>query len=147
MFPWSLDLGPWIFSLLIVRQPTLVPPSSQRLDELDGDRQALASQLGLGALGLQPFPAGIDDFEVAHNAASITVGRQFSGAARVCHGPVLRLRLRRKMMNAGEAVFDFAECDEDLLAIFCNRFLVSGLGALVGRAVAAPGEEGQRNAG
>ena len=63
-----------------------------------------------------------------------------------CHGAILRRGLGGQMMNAGQAVLNFPEGDEDLLAVLGHGLLVGGLGAFVVGAVAASGKDGQRQA-
>src|SRR5213078_3750778 len=114
------------------------------LDELDGVGETLARELGATALGLKGVAAGVNDFEVTDEAGAIAFGGQVGGAAGIGHGAVLRGGLVRKVMDSREAVFDVAESDEDLLAVFGHSLLVRGLRAMVVGAIAAAGENGQR---
>src|SRR5436190_13289864 len=52
----------------------ILPTAAEGFDELNGRDQALAFELGVGALGLQRFTAGIHDLEVTDNAGAIAVG-------------------------------------------------------------------------
>src|SRR5205823_13145478 len=52
----------------------LGPPAAECLDELDRSGEALAGELGVGALGLEGVSAGVHDFEVTNDAGAIAVG-------------------------------------------------------------------------
>src|SRR5437016_11151497 len=97
---------------------SLAPTAAEGFDELNGDDEALAGELGAAAFGLERVAAGVHDFNIADDAGAIAVGGQLGGATGVGDCPVLRRGLRREVMNAGETVFDFAEGDENPLAIF-----------------------------
>src|SRR5437016_11009053 len=49
-------------------------------------------------------------------------------------------------MNTGEAIFELAEGDENLLAVLGDGLLISGLGPFVVRPIAATGKDGQGDA-
>ncbi len=65
------------------------PAAAEGFDELDGGDEALAGELGFGALGVQGVAAGIDDFEVADDAGGVAVGGEVGGAAGMGDGAAL----------------------------------------------------------
>ena len=42
----------------------VTPPAAEGFDEMSGGDEALAAELGAGALGLERFSAGVHDLEV-----------------------------------------------------------------------------------
>src|SRR2546426_731115 len=105
----------------------VLPSAAEGFDQLHGGDQALSGELGVGALGLKRVAAGVHDFEITHDTGAIAVGGQLGGAPRVRHRALLSGGLVNQMTNAGQAVFHFAESDEDLLAIARHRFFKGGL--------------------
>src|SRR5258708_39095113 len=65
------------------------PAAAEGFDELNGGGEALAGQLGAGALGLQGFAVGVDDFEVANDAGAVAIGGEVGGSARIGHSACL----------------------------------------------------------
>ena len=100
----------------------LGPAAAEGFDELHGQVEALAGELGVRALSDERFAAGVHHFEITDDAGAVAVGGQVGGPTRVGDRALLRGCLVNKMPNAGKAVLDLAECDQDLLTIARHRF-------------------------
>src|SRR4051812_42779964 len=101
----------------------VVPAAAEGFDELNGSDEALAGEFSVGAFGLQRLAARIHHLKITDDSGTIPVSRQIRGATGIGHGALLRLGLAVQKVNAGEAVFHFAESDEDTLAIERDGFL------------------------
>src|SRR5262249_223304 len=122
-----------------------IPSAAESFNQLHCDYQALAGELRASALGLQCFTARVDHLEIADESGGIALGGEFSGAARISDGAILRERLVCEMVNASKAVFHFSEGDENLLAIFGDCFLICRFRAFVFRAISSTGKNRQRD--
>src|SRR5947209_20298684 len=85
------------------------PPAADSFDQLHGGDLALADELGVRALSLQSFAAGVHDFEIAHDAGTITFGSQFGRPFGVLDGALLRRGLVAQKTDARQASLDVAE--------------------------------------
>src|ERR1043165_6538794 len=110
---------------------SLAPPTAQRLDQLHRKRESLPRQLRTSTLGLQRIPACIDHFEITDKPRTIAFGRKVGSAPRIRNRAILGSRLVRQMVDSSETILHFTEGDQNLLPIFCNRFLVRRLRALI----------------
>ena len=119
------------------------PAATKRLDQLNAGYQTLACKLGVGAFGGKCVPAGVHDFDVSHNAGTITIRGQIRCAPRTGNCALLGFRLNSQMIDSRKAVFHLAKSDEDLLAIERGRFFKSGLRMFVIRAIATARKDGQ----
>jgi len=122
-------------------QALYLPSATEGFDELHGDVEALAGELGAGSFGRKGLATGVHDFEIADNAGAVTVGGQVGRAPGVGDGALLRSGLLGQIANACEAVLDIAKGEQDLLTIVSRAFFKRGLGALVVGADASAREQ------
>ncbi len=53
-----------------------LPATAESFDELDGQVETLAGELGVATLGSEGFAVGIDDFQVTDDTGTIAFGGQ-----------------------------------------------------------------------
>src|SRR5262249_18003492 len=105
---------------------SFAPSTAQRLDKLHRGGQPLARKRRPAALRRQRLAVRVHPFEIAHDAAAITVCRKVRGTTCIRHRAILRRRLLSQVADSRKTVLHVAERHQNVLPINSHRLLVCG---------------------
>jgi len=122
-----------------------IPAATKRLDQKNGSDELLTLDDGHFALVVEEIFLGVDDVEIADQAADVTAIGNFEGATGGVHGLLLRFLGFVEYGEAGDAVLNFPKCVEHGVAIAGDGSVVAGLDELQLGAASAAGKYGLRD--
>ena len=124
-----------------------VPSAAEGFDEKSAGDQFLAANDGHLLLVVQQILLGIDDVEVADEAASVAAFRDGKGAARGVDSVLLGLLRFIQNEEAVDVILHFTEGAKDSLAVGGYACIIAGFSELVLRAAGSTGENAFRGVG
>lgn len=107
-----------------------MPAASKRPNQIYRGACPFTIELNRCALLLQHGAVSVDDIQKTDRPFPILDMRQFGRTAGCLHGIVLGFGLVAQNAQAGEIVFDFAECRQHGLAIVGDIFFVDCTGPI-----------------
>ena len=124
-----------------------LPGAAEGFDEEDGGLEALAEELGGGALVGEEGALGVEDVEKVYGALVVGALAELQGADGGGGGVLLGVGLIGEGAEVRKGGLDVLEGYEDLLAVNIDLLAVTGLGDVEVGEVAAALEDGEGDAG